>query len=174
MAAELSGSSCKKKEKVNNQPEVAVVAMVTAAVVVWWQTAVRHHCSSMQLKMEVAAKSNQREMAAAVVHGGSAKWKWLKTRKKRFTINQRWQWQHLPSLQQCKMEVAEKQKLKRFTINQRWWWWQRWQWQWWHGGNTAMQHHHGSTKCKQLQNKKEKVNNQLGVVVMTKVAVVAW
>jgi len=72
------------------------------------------------------------------------------------------------------MEVAEKQKLKRFTINWRWWWWQRWQRRWWHGGNTAMQHHHGSAKCKRLQNKKEKVNNQLGVAVMTKVAVVAW
>jgi len=37
-----------------------------------------------------------------------------------------------------------------------------------------MQHHHGSAKCKRLKKKKEKVNNQLGVAVMTKVAVVAW
>ncbi len=56
MAAALNGSGCKKKEKVNNQPEVAVVAMVTAAVVAWWQTAVRHRRGSVQRKMERAAK----------------------------------------------------------------------------------------------------------------------
>jgi len=125
MAALLSGSGCKKKEKVNNQPGVAVVAMVTAAVVAWWQTAVQHRRGSLQRKMEVAAKSNQPEVAAAVVHGSSAKWKWLKTRKKRLTINQRWQWWqrwqwrqwhgsscHATSSWQHKMDVAEKQKLK--------------------------------------------------------------
>ena len=64
------GGSIKWKQ-LNNQPEVAVMAMVTAAVVAWWQTAVRHCHSSMQHKMEVAAKSNQPVVAAAVVHGGS-------------------------------------------------------------------------------------------------------
>jgi len=99
--------------------------MVTAVVVAWWQTAVRRCRGSVQRKMEVAAKSNQPEVAAAVVHGSSTKWKWLKTRKKRLTINRRWRWWqrwqrrrwhgggcHATSSRQRKMDVAEKQKLK--------------------------------------------------------------
>jgi len=35
--AVLNGSSCKEKEKVNNQPEVEVMAKVVAVVVAWQQ-----------------------------------------------------------------------------------------------------------------------------------------
>jgi len=55
VAAALNGNGS-KKNKGNNQPEVAVAAKEAAAVGGVAAIAMRHYCSSLPCKMEVAAK----------------------------------------------------------------------------------------------------------------------